>query len=419
MWDPCADFEKRVMPNGLTVYAAHWPNRPWQYANFVVHAGGDQDPDGQEGLAHFVEHLVSGNTTLADANAITRYADSRGGYALLGSTYMNRTQYGFMSPCDSSFNTLLGHFGQMLFEARIEHGIEAERKAILSEYHRARPQPIFVEFEYELYQTLYPGSRWGHALKVIGSPENLARFTADDAQRFYDQWYAPANVSVVSIGGLTIDEVIKNLETSPFARYKSGMRKPRAQPAHDHPKPTQRFRLRRISDYIGGENGQTTCAVKGWVVVPGRFNGFVLDLLRELLRNRLEQLLREERNWAYSVGVYLEQGDTTYEMHLASHGLPLEAEKPLPKLINQALREVAQDADALADLQQSRVLRMAMSDYSASGILKEVTQEVSYSDRVITFEDSKAQVLAVTLAQLAEVVEYILDDRGYLEIMVP
>ena len=65
MYDPYADFEKATLPNGLQVYAAYWPDRPWQYVGFVLHSGANTDPEDLPGVAHFVEHLVSRNISIA------------------------------------------------------------------------------------------------------------------------------------------------------------------------------------------------------------------------------------------------------------------------------------------------------------------------------------------------------------------
>src|SRR4051812_30555915 len=99
MWDPYAEFETAVLPNGLTVYAAHWPNRPWQYVDFIIHAGAKDDPVGLEGLHHFMEHLVSLNMYRSRSKFENFFLDA-GGSVHLGSSRFLATQYGFSLPTD-------------------------------------------------------------------------------------------------------------------------------------------------------------------------------------------------------------------------------------------------------------------------------------------------------------------------------
>ncbi|MBI5816885.1 MAG: insulinase family protein [Candidatus Yonathbacteria bacterium] len=146
MWDPYAEFETAVLPNGLTVHAAHWSGRPWEAMGFLVHTGAEHDPIGLEGLAHFVEHMVSKNASIPYKDIKTFFVGS-GGSVDLGTTGYPYTHYRFFVPADK--NILAGAFsifGHMLLSAKLERFIERERQVIVGEFHRRYP----VKFKFDL-----------------------------------------------------------------------------------------------------------------------------------------------------------------------------------------------------------------------------------------------------------------------------
>src|SRR5512146_3354597 len=57
-----ASFEKRVtvhkLPNGLTVVLCRRPEAPVFAFNLFVDAGSAQDPKGETGIAHMMEHMA-------------------------------------------------------------------------------------------------------------------------------------------------------------------------------------------------------------------------------------------------------------------------------------------------------------------------------------------------------------------------
>ena len=53
-----ADYSTYMLPNGLQMIYQFVPSKV-SYAGFTVHAGSRDEGKGEDGLAHFVEHLLS------------------------------------------------------------------------------------------------------------------------------------------------------------------------------------------------------------------------------------------------------------------------------------------------------------------------------------------------------------------------
>src|SRR3990167_2964008 len=117
MWDPFAEFQSAMLPNGLRVHVASWPYRPWVSVGFIIHAGARLDKVGFEGTAHFVEHLVSRNTPLT-YRKINDFFEESGGGVSLGATSHHRTYYNFFVPL-RKFEEALQIFGSMLLSGNL------------------------------------------------------------------------------------------------------------------------------------------------------------------------------------------------------------------------------------------------------------------------------------------------------------
>ncbi|MDP3954496.1 MAG: insulinase family protein [bacterium] len=101
MWDPYAEIKHAKLPNGLSVYLGTW-DRPWVKMKMVVHAGAKDDPEGKDGVAHFVEHLVNNNIDGCTKEQVKGYLDEIGGSANFGSTSYEATSYKCSVPLEGN-----------------------------------------------------------------------------------------------------------------------------------------------------------------------------------------------------------------------------------------------------------------------------------------------------------------------------
>jgi predicted Zn-dependent peptidase len=132
-------FQKKKFGNGLTLLSKKIEDVEWQLVGFVVHAGASADFKSKEGVAHFVEHMVSANHSL-DTALIKDFFRQEGGMIMLGSTGFFSTEYGFKLPNDSEI--LKKGFlimKELLFDITFKKNIERERKIIQSEFHGKFP----------------------------------------------------------------------------------------------------------------------------------------------------------------------------------------------------------------------------------------------------------------------------------------
>ena len=192
------------LENGLTWYVR--PNRkPEKRAllRLVVNAGSVLEEDGEQGLAHFVEHMAFNGTESFPKMQIVDFLESIGmrfGPETNAFTNYDETVYMLEVPTDDP--------------AVVEQGVQ-----ILEEWaHRirfdpeevAKERPVIVE-EWRLGRgadarmfdrqvpVLFRGSRYAER-QPIGKVETIQRADASSLRRFYERWYRPSLMAVVAVG---------------------------------------------------------------------------------------------------------------------------------------------------------------------------------------------------------------------------
>jgi len=98
MWDPTSQFQKLVLPNGLSIYSAQMVGREIETVKFIIHSGSLRDPKNALGTAHFLEHMLSENI---DEGMLYDLFDKDGGSFNLGGTDRMSTEFSFTSTSES------------------------------------------------------------------------------------------------------------------------------------------------------------------------------------------------------------------------------------------------------------------------------------------------------------------------------
>src|SRR5256885_11068644 len=72
-------YEKRVLPNGLTVYALEYHEQPIVAIRLMIRAGAERDPANLPGVAAFTANLLNRGTKTRSATDIAEMIDQIGG----------------------------------------------------------------------------------------------------------------------------------------------------------------------------------------------------------------------------------------------------------------------------------------------------------------------------------------------------
>lgn len=417
MWDPYAEFQSATLPNGLTVHAAHWPGRPWEAMGFLIHSGAEHDPVGLEGLAHFVEHVVSENANVSKKEMGAFFEDC-GGMASFGTTGYPYTRYRFFVPTDRAILArAFSMFGHMLLLAKLEKFVERERQVIISEFYRRYPIKVTLDLDVRRHKKLYAGYWLERFVSPLGDPDSVSRVRQSDLQSYYDAHYTPANMSVVGVGGMQLSELVELLSESPFATKKEGARTPLPTPATDVAPPLETRYVCKASNYsnVPIEVGMYGSAAK----IPGNVSRQTVRLLKEMVDGVLNEEVREQRAWAYDIGSSHYDFRHFYEFSINCNAVALKAIDDIEAVIEVCIASTGDREDLFEQVKRRTLASSFMIDPTGKGVCDGALDDLADYQRIISLSEARDEVERVTMDDERYLLQWLRPERRWTLIMRP
>lgn len=421
MWDPLSEFNHAVFPNGLELHSAYWPNRPWQKVFFVIHGGSDADPFGAEGTAHFLEHLISESSGFG-RKEIEKKFDSFGGSVCLGRTGFNSTIYNFFGPTDrifmlSSFNL----FGRMLFENALDYDMEKNRRVIMSEFN----YHFEMEHNYHLAlmekQRLYPNYFRSRATSPLGLRETVEEMTIETIKSFYERTYVPKNISLVSVGGLKIYELMDLIFQSELAQEKAGKRYPTKNSLNDFEKLENNFYLFNFSEYYktAAEDFMGSGSYRSVARIPGKTRRWTVAFLRDMIGQIIHQEVRENKSWTYSMSTRSYYFGDVQELVVECPSLSLNAIDEIEATVTHCFDQVEKNGDLFEQLRRRLLQRLDLIDVSGVDLCKQAAENMAEIRRIPTFHEWEKEIKSITLEEIVALTRWIVPEMRWTVLKRP
>lgn len=417
MWDPYAEFESATLPNGLTVHAACWPGRPWEAMGFLIHSGAEHDPVGLEGLAHFVEHLVSENIDVPQKEMCGFFEDC-GGAVNFGSTGYPYTSYRFFVPANKSvIAKAFLMFGQMLLSAKIEKSIERERQVIIEEFNQKYPIKLNLELDIRKCKALHTGHWLERFVAPLGNPESVGRITQNELQSCYDKHYSPANISIVGVGGMTLSEIVELLCKSPFAANKKGIRTPLPTLLNDVALPSETRYVFETSKYVTFpfEVGSYYSVSK----IPGSINVQTIHVLQKMLDDLLYEEVRERRAWTYCINSCRCNFRHFHEFSIECSALVLKAINSIEEVIEACITAIGDREDLFEQIKQRTIAGSLMVDPTGKGVCNGALDDLADYQRIISLVEYRNKFELITMNDVQDFLQWLRPERRWTLIRRP
>lgn len=286
-------YRKTVLPNKIRVVTEHIPHVRSVSVGVWIETGSRDESENQNGISHFLEHMVFKGTTKRSAPEISRSLESVGGY-LNAFTGKEHTCY-YARVLDEYADLALDILSDLVRNATFPvKELEREKGVVIDELRNAEDDPDDIIHDY-FEKALYGDHPMGYT--IIGKEKNLRSLTQADLFRFYELNYHPARM-VVSAAGNVEHEKFVELVSEYFGESWNGHRpgilerhKPRARKAEivEMEKPIQQAHLCM---------GTRAYSIRN----RNRYPLLVLNtLLGDGMSSRLFQNIREKYGFAYSV----------------------------------------------------------------------------------------------------------------------
>jgi predicted Zn-dependent peptidase len=195
-----------TLPNGLRVITAPSHTVAITSIDVWVRAGTRRQPIDQQGVAHFLEHLLfKGTPTRPSETQIDGAIEDLGG-SLDAATSYDWAHFYTVVP-SSGFSTALDVLADALQHANISSdAVENERAVIINEIARHDDSHINQLLD-EAHALSYPDSHPYH-FPVMGTSDDVQNISRQQILDFYHTYYVPNNVTVVITGDITSDQAL-------------------------------------------------------------------------------------------------------------------------------------------------------------------------------------------------------------------
>lgn len=284
-----------TMPNGVRVVSEPIAHARSVSLGIWVKAGSADEGPGEEGIAHFIEHMLFKGTAARTAKQIARQFDLFGG-DVNAFTTKESTCFHATVLADKAGQAAAILADMMLHSLFEETDMEKEKAVILDELASVEDSPEDAADEL-LWQLMFPGHPIGRP--IGGTAESVRSFTRQQAIAFMDRHYRPERM-VISVAGRFDDALLLELERL-FGIL------PSADGAEDqHERPPALFQAGHANRTKDIEQTHLLIGYPGLPLKdPELYTLAMLDSIAGgTMSSRLFQQIREEKGLAYSVFTY-------------------------------------------------------------------------------------------------------------------
>lgn len=200
-------YNEYTLPNGLRII--HEPTlSKVSYCGFAIDAGTRDEAEDEQGMAHFVEHLIFKGTEKRKAWHILNRMENVGGDL---NAYTNKEEtVVYAAFLTEHLERALELLGDIVFHSTFpQHEIEKETEVIIDEIQSYEDNPselIFDDFEDMIFRN-HPLGR-----NILGKPDLLRSFRTEDVLSFTKRFYQPGNMVFFVQGQYDFKKIVRLAE---------------------------------------------------------------------------------------------------------------------------------------------------------------------------------------------------------------
>ncbi len=285
------EIQRTVLPNGVRIVTEAMPHVRSVAMGVWVSTGSRREDPRENGICHFIEHMLFKGTTTRSAEDIARSVDSIGGNldAFTAKELVSFNSKVLDEHVPHAFDVLSDLILHPLFRPE---DIQKEKGVILEELKMDADNPEYLVHE------IFSSNFWkDHPLgkPILGTRETVQRFDREMVTRYYGRNYVPTNMIVTAAGRLTHDAIVE-LIANHFGHLAAG------EPGEPDTVPATHARI-AIRQKKSLEQVHLCMGVPSYPLShEDRFACYVLNtVLGGGMSSRLFQNIRERQGLAYAV----------------------------------------------------------------------------------------------------------------------
>jgi predicted Zn-dependent peptidase len=397
------NIEVTSLGNGVRVITEVMPHVRSVSVGIWVGSGSRREAGDQNGVSHFIEHMLFKGTTSRSAEEIARSVDSIGGNldAFTAKELVCFNTKVLDEHLPLAFDVLADLVLNPLFR---DDDIEKEKGVILEEIKMEEDSPDYLVHE------IFSSSFWqGHALgkPILGTPQTVRRFDSTMIRDFYRQVYAPSNLLVTAAGNLSHQQMA-DLVRHHFESLPPGA----SAPADPIPGTHARISLRNKKSL---EQAHLCLGVPSYPLPhQDRFACYVLNtLLGGGMSSRLFQNIRERQGLAYAVFSELSPYRDTGCLSIYAGTSVGSAKKVVDSIVKEfrQLKDELVPADELRRAKDHLKGSLMLSLESTSSRMSNLARQEMYFGRFFSLDELVESIESVSDEDVRRIARTFFDTR--------
>ncbi len=367
-------------------------NTPSASFGAMYRAGSSDEREDEEGVAHFLEHLMFKSTKSRTTEKISSDLEFLGS-DINAWTCKTHTLFYFKA-IRENFEESLKIYADMLQNGLLkEEDVNPEREVVIEEMNRSDDNPASILGQ-ESEKSLYGGTSYSH--RVLGSKEIIHSISIDKIRAFKDRFYTPNNMVFSVSGGITFDQAEKMIERY-FPKYFEKSADPK------------RYEKNKLNSIIRDKfvvYDKDDKQVNFRIVINGvstidnqcQIQALFAIILGGGMSSRLFRILREEKSLAYSVyatdypkirdgQVILNIGTTKDKLKTAIVGM------------KEILYDMAKNGVTSEELEKAKNQKKAALIYQSEmteNVMVENAKDLLEQDKVLTIDERLEKINSIT-----------------------
>ena len=398
-----------TLPNGTRIVSEFIPHVKSFTLGFWFNVGARDENLRNNGISHFIEHMLFKGTKKRTAKMIAEEIESYGGY-LNAFTSKEHTCYyskGLTENLGRTFSVLSDLVQNPLFK---DHHIKREAGVVIDELKDLDDSPeelLYDKFE----EIIFNGNRL--SLPVIGRENNIRKFGSDELFNFYCSNYNTNGLLVVASGNVKHDELIKLTEKY-ITQGRSRVRRSR-----------DKFNVNKVDDTFIEKDvqqvhtiiGRTTYGYNDKRRIPARF---LTALLGEGSSSRLFLAIREKLGITYQINSFLNSyyDTSAFGVYFSTN------QQQYSKVIEIVFKEFKKLKNILMKERELRKVKeylkggIVLGMESTTNRMMRIANSILYYDRVISLEEYLEKIDKITAEDVHKSANELLNDSKLVKVIL-
>ena len=398
-----------TLPNGTRIVSEFIPHVKSFTLGFWFNVGARDENLNNNGISHFIEHMLFKGTKKRTAKMIAEEIESYGGYINAFTSKEHTCYYskGLSENLGRTFNVLSDLIQNPLFK---ERHIKKEAGVVIDELKDIDDNPeelVYDKFE----EIIFKGNRL--SFPVIGRENNIKKFNSDELFKFHSSNYSTDGLLIVASGNIRHDELIKLTEKY-IVQRKSNRRRNR-----------ERFNIKKVNDTFIEKDVQQVHTIIGRATygyndkrrIPVRF---LSALMGEGSSSRLFLAVREKLGITYQINAFL---NSYYDT--SAFGVYFSTNfNQYSKVINIVYKEFEKLKYVLVKEKELKKVKeylkggILLSMESTTNRMMRIANSILYYNRVIPIEEYLNKIEKITAEDVQKTANELLNESKLVKVIL-